>query len=205
MTAIKRERRDRRDEVHGAAIAVFCAKGFAAASMQDVADAVGVLKGSLYHYVASKDELLERIFAAAAQASGLRMEAVAALDADPVGRLRAFVEGEVGWDLEHHEHATVLRREWPYLQGEWRAIVVGHREVYESFVRGLISDCVGAGVTQPGLDATHAPRFVLGALDATPEWYRPSGADPPGHVARVYADMTLGAVLGTAPRREGMG
>lgn len=198
MATAKRERRDRRDEVHGAAIEVFCAKGFAAASIQDVADAVGVLKGSLYHYISSKDDLLERIFEDAAQESQRRIDVVAALQAEPAERLRTFVERQVGWHLEHVEHATVLLREWRYLQGRQRKVVARHRRVYETFLRELIEDCVRAGVTSRDLDVAHALRFVLGAIDATPEWYRRSGADPPAHVARVYADLTLGAVLGAA-------
>jgi DNA-binding transcriptional regulator YbjK len=55
-------RRNRSDEILQAAIEIFHQKGYAAASIQDVADTVGVLKGSLYHYIDSKEDLLARIF-----------------------------------------------------------------------------------------------------------------------------------------------
>ena len=55
-------RRNRGQDVIEAAIRVFHKKGYASASIQDVAAEVGVLKGSLYHYIDSKEDLLARIF-----------------------------------------------------------------------------------------------------------------------------------------------
>ena len=55
------DRRNREHEVVEAAVKVFYEKGYAASTIQDVADVVGVLKGSLYHYISSKEDLLFRI------------------------------------------------------------------------------------------------------------------------------------------------
>lgn len=195
MSTPKRERRDRRDEVHQAAIEIFCAKGFAGASMQDVADAVGVLKGSLYHYVASKDELLQAIFLAAAEATAERIAAVSTDDLPPAGRLRQFVELQVLWSLEHTDHAMVLVREWRFVQGKQRRTVEKYRRDYEEFVRTLIEDCVRAGVAHDGLDVAHAVHFILGPVDATPEWYRSAQPDSAAHIARIYADLAVRAVV----------
>lgn len=195
MATGKRTRRDRREEIHRAAVEVFCAKGFAAATMQDVAEAVGILKGSLYHYVSSKDDLLKAVFLDAVTETDERLAALGAADLDPAGRLRAFIEGQVRWYLEHLDHGTVLLREWRYVRGHQRRAVARFRRTYEDFLRGLLEDCVAAGVTRPGLDVDHALNFVLGAVDATPQWYRATGADDPQRIARIYADLTLGAVL----------
>src|SRR5437660_10309404 len=51
----------RREELIAVACRVFAAKGFDGASLQDIADEFGVLKGSLFHYIQSKDELLYEI------------------------------------------------------------------------------------------------------------------------------------------------
>jgi len=195
MTTPKRERRDRRADVHQAAIETFCAKGFAGASMQDVADAVGVLKGSLYHYVASKDELLQAIFRAAADQTDERIAEVSALEVAPAERLRQFIERQVLWYLEHPDHATVLVREWRFVQGKQRQIVEKYRLGYEQFVRTLIEDCVRADVAHPGLDVAHALHFVLGPMDATPEWYRASQSDSAAHIARISGDLAVRAVV----------
>jgi AcrR family transcriptional regulator len=189
-------RHDRRDEIHQAAIEIFCRKGFAAASMQDVADTVGILKGSLYHYVASKDELLKTIFVEAASETRERIAHNVALDVGPAERLRTFVEEQIRWYLANVEHGTVLLREGRYVSGRQRRAVKVYRERYETYAQSLIDDCVAAGITRPALNVPHAARFVLGAVDATPQWCRESGADAPETIARIYTDLTLAAVLG---------
>ena len=57
-----RQRRNRSQDVLEAAVRVFHKKGYASSSIQDIADEVGVLKGSLYHYIDSKEDLLARLF-----------------------------------------------------------------------------------------------------------------------------------------------
>ena len=57
-----RQRRNRSQDVLEAAVRVFHKKGYASSSIQDIADEVGVLKGSLYHYIDSKEDLLISIF-----------------------------------------------------------------------------------------------------------------------------------------------
>lgn len=195
MSTANRERRDRSDEIHQAAIEVFCAKGFAAASVKDVADAVGLLKGSLYHYVSSKDEMLRQIFLSAAEQTEKRIADAEAPDVTPTQRLRLFVESQVVWYLEHLDHGAVLLREWRYVQGGQRKVVAKYRRAYEEYLRSLIVACVDAGHALPDLDVAHALHFVLGAVDATPQWYQPTGSDTPRRVAQIYADLTLGAVL----------
>jgi AcrR family transcriptional regulator len=85
-----RQRRNRRQEVLEAAIRVFHKKGYASASIQDVAEEVGVLKGSLYHYIDSKEDLLARIFEDSAGHFMEMLDDASGLDERPVERLRSF-------------------------------------------------------------------------------------------------------------------
>ena len=80
-----------------AAVRVFHKKGYASASIQDVADEVGVLKGSLYHYIDSKEDLLARIFEESARQSWRCWRRASALDAPPVDRLRFFARACSLW------------------------------------------------------------------------------------------------------------
>lgn len=192
MTPADARRRDRREEVDDAAVRIFCAKGFAAASVRDIAEEVGVLKGSLYHYISGKDDLLARIFDDAHAATKGFMDEVASGDDDPAGRLLRFCELQVGWNLSNPERARVIARERRFLTGRRAATVTRRRQALEAFVCELVQACA------PHVDVRHAMHFVLGALDATPEWYRRDGADSPERIAGVYADLTLGAL-----RRKG--
>lgn len=77
--------RDR--EVLDAAINIFWEKGYSGTSVQDVADALGMLKGSLYYYIDSKEDLLEMIFSDSHDEVQKITDEVLALDLDPGTRL----------------------------------------------------------------------------------------------------------------------
>ena len=83
----------RRDqEVLSAAARVFHARGYADASVQHVADELGILKGSLYHYISSKEELLYRLLDETHEEVSRILDEVAASDsaaARPAAALRA--------------------------------------------------------------------------------------------------------------------
>src|SRR5919112_3179734 len=112
------KRRNRHAEVIDAAVEIFYEKGYSAAAIQDVADAVGMLKGSLYYYIDTKEDLLfeicERVHA---QSLGI-LDEVAALDLPPIERIRAYIYAHVKWYLENTKLVGVFFREWRYLTGD---------------------------------------------------------------------------------------
>src|SRR5258708_3329722 len=113
-----RERRNRYDEIIQAALRIFAEKGYAATSIQDVADAVGVLKGSLYHYIDSKEDLLFHIFDDAHAEAEKLMAEVDNLDADPVERLRFYLEASVRRTLGNLPLQALYFRDWRHLTGD---------------------------------------------------------------------------------------
>lgn len=184
-------RRDRRREVIDAAIDVFWRKGFSAASIQDVADKVGVLKGSLYHYIDSKEDLLFKIFDESHdQASAIVVE-VAALDAPPLVRLQVYVERYLEWYLLNVERVSVYFREWRHLTTPRLDIVRKQRDTFEAFVRDLLREAQTDGDVDAELDVTSAAFFVLGALNGAPDWYRRDGAVSAKAIAAEYGRLAV--------------
>lgn len=186
----------RRDAINDAASRIMRAKGFAATKVEDVAAEVGVLKGSMYHYIGSKDELLIRIFETAHLELTTIIGTVAQLDATPAAQVRELVRLQVRWFLENSDQAVVLFREWPFLTGDHRDIVVGRRKSLERFARRLLEQAQSAGEIDPDLEITRALRFVLGAVNAVSSWYRPGGAYEAPYVAAAYAELTAGLLAG---------
>jgi AcrR family transcriptional regulator len=194
-------RRNRDAEVIQAAIDVFWQKGFPAASVQDVADKVGVLKGSLYHYIDSKEDLLFRIFDEShAQASAIVKE-VAAIDAPPLERLRTYVERYLAWYLENIERVSLYFSEWRHLTGTRRTTVLKQRRLYEDFVRDLVREAQKAGEVPAALNLNYATFYILGGIQSVPVWYRREGRDSPEQVAEAFAAMTVGTITGTKPTK----
>ena len=193
-----RKSRDRRQaEVTRAAVDVFSRKGYSAASIQDIADKVGVLKGSLYYYIDSKEDLLWRVVEEVHEHWSEILAETEDLAAEPVERIHAFIKLQVEWYLNNVDTVNVFFREWQYLSGERLKEVRERRRRYETVVRDLLASARAAGDVSPELDLRYATRFVLAAVNAVPDWYRPSDGEPVEAIATANADMTVGLLTGT--------
>ena len=93
------KRRNRHEEVIDAAVQIFYEKGYSAAAIQDVADAV--LKGSLYYYINTQEDALFRICERAHEQSRGILEEVATRELPPLERIRAYIYAHVKWYLEN--------------------------------------------------------------------------------------------------------
>lgn len=181
-----------------AAIRVFHKKGYASASIQDVAEEVGVLKGSLYHYIDSKEDLLARIFEDSAGHFMEMLDEACGLDERPVERLHSFGRNCSLWYLKNIERVAIYATEWKHLTGKRRKGVVGIRETYERRLAELIGEVKEAGESPPDLDVNFATYFIFGALNGLPDWYRRRGPDPAEKIADAYADQIVNTVIGGA-------
>jgi AcrR family transcriptional regulator len=191
-----RQRRDRRQEVIEAAVRVFHQKGYASASIQDVAAEVGVLKGSLYHYIDSKEDLLARIFEDSAGHFTAMLDEASGLDERPLERLRCFAYACSLWYLQNIERVAIYATEWKHLTGKRLKLVIGIRADYEQRLAGLIGEVKDAGEAAPDLDVDFATYYIFGALNGLPDWYRRRGPDPAERIADAYAGLIVATVVG---------
>ncbi|TMB93057.1 MAG: TetR/AcrR family transcriptional regulator [Chloroflexi bacterium] len=102
----------REDEILAAAARIFREKGYHGASIRDIADSVGLLKGSLYHYIRSKEELLARLFDGALEGTVRELETIAAREATPSDRLREMVKTYVRAVTANLDAVGLYLREW---------------------------------------------------------------------------------------------
>jgi AcrR family transcriptional regulator len=202
MTPIKgqatdgRQRRNRSEDVLEAAVRVFHKKGYASASIQDIADEVGVLKGSLYHYIDSKEDLLARLFEDSAGQFMEMLDHASGLDDRPVERLRGFGRSCALWYLQNIERVAIYATQWKHLTGKRRKEVLTIRETYGRRLADLIGEVKDAGEAAPDLDVNFATYFIFGALNGLPDWYRRRGADPAERIAESYAGLIVATVVG---------
>jgi TetR/AcrR family transcriptional regulator, cholesterol catabolism regulator len=195
-------RRNRQDEVLQAAIQVFHRKGYASASIQDVADGVGVLKGSLYHYIDSKEDLLARIFEGSDEQTSAMMGAIEDRGLTAVERLRAFSRNWSLWHLTNIERASLYFNEWRHLTGKRLQAELRKRQDYESAVARMITEVKAEGEAHPDLDPRYAALLIVSAIDVLSSWYRRSAQDPPDYVAQAYADMIVAMVCHSRGRKK---
>ena len=181
-------------ELTATAARIFARKGYAAASVQEVADGAGVPKGSVYAHITCKEDLLFWILDAAHEQTASLMDEVMALQATPVERLREYLRRHVIWFLENLDLVTVFFHEWDQVTGDRLALVHRRRRQYDSFLRGLIEDCKSSGAAPAQLDPKYASFYLLSAVNSTPEWHDQVGADEIEPVARSMAEMAINLI-----------
>lgn len=194
-----RSRRNREADVIEAAIAVFYAKGYPAATIQDVADAVGVLKGSLYHYIATKEDLLHKVLRGSHEQAQAIMAEVSELEGPPMERLRTYLKLIHLWYLEHPQRVSVYFTQQQHLTGDRYAEMHMQNREFEHFLRGLLAEAKRAGCLAEDVDPKLASFFILGALNSLPKWYQPGGPLSREQIADEFALMATRMLLPGAP------
>jgi AcrR family transcriptional regulator len=162
----------RRTELTRQAARLFAEKGYHGTSIGDLADALGVQKGSLYHHIESKQDLLYETMREGAAAFH------AALDAIPerlpaTERIREALRAHLRVVAEQLDVATVFVREWRYLEGERRDEIVHERRRYEERFRALFREGRELGELRADLDDATAALLALSAANWAYTWLRP--------------------------------
>jgi TetR/AcrR family transcriptional regulator, cholesterol catabolism regulator len=159
--------------------------------MQDIAEAVGLYKGSLYHYIGSKEELLARTFERAMHTLLGEMERIVAdTRLAPSEQLRRAIRSHVAAVANNLDALTVYLHEWRALADESLAKVRAQRERYTELFAEIIARGVRAGEFRAG-DAHVTALGLLGMCNWLSQWYRPGGRLRPKEIADHFADVVL--------------
>lgn len=186
-----RPRTARRAEMVAVAARLFSERGYHGTSMQHLAEALGLQRGSLYAHIGSKEDLLFDVVNEGADRFLARGAEAVALDEPAAARLRQLLVGHVETAIEHLDAATVFLNEWRYLSSDLRAVVQEKRDRYEAMVRTIVDDGIVAGEFRVDADVRFAARLVLSAGNWTYAWYRPGGELGPTEIGRKFAELLI--------------
>lgn len=190
--------RKRRGEVLDAAARAFHAKGYEATSIQDIADEVGILKGSLYYYISSKEDVLFEVLQEVHVAALATVKDAVAIDGDPLERIRAFVDALARFTAENTVRMGILLHEFRSLGDERRHEIARERDQYDRILRRLIADGKEQGLIRPEIDPKLTALAVMGMINSIYQWFRPAGPQRPGRVGEVYADLVVASLAAPA-------
>ena len=162
----------RRNELTRQAARLFAEKGYHGTSIGDLAEAMGVQKGSLYAHIESKADLLWEVARDGAGAFH------AALDEVPdelpaTEKIRLALRAHLRVVAEQLDAATVFIREWRYLEGERREEFLAERRRYEERFRALFREGRELGELRTDLDDATATLLALSAANWAYTWLRP--------------------------------
>ena len=180
----------RRSELTREAARLFAEKGYHGTSIGDLAEALGVQKGSLYHHIESKQDLLYETMREGADAFHAALDAIPE-DAPATEKIRLALRGHLRVVGEQLDVATVFVREWRYLEGDRRDEIVGERRRYEERFRALFREGRELGELRTDLDDATAALLALSAANWAYTWLRP-GFDTDVLADRFFAQLVDG-------------
>jgi AcrR family transcriptional regulator len=177
-------------EIFSAALTLFQEKGYHGASMQDLADAVGIQKASLYYYIQSKEELLVRVCERGTGAFTQELSAIVASDASAADKLRRALECHLVALCEQLALFTVFLREQKFLGKEKRTQLRGEGKRHAQLLEQILRQGVASGEFRP-INVPVTTLALLGMCNWLYEWYSPRGAFPPREIAGMFSEMVL--------------
>ncbi|MCP3975762.1 MAG: TetR/AcrR family transcriptional regulator [bacterium] len=190
---------DRRQEIIEAAASIFMSKGYEATSIQDVADAVDILKGSLYYYIKSKDDLLYEVIQEVHLRGLENLDSQRGKSDGALKRLHTFVYRHIMFNASHLAKMTVFFHDFRSLSEPRREIIIEERDRYDTFVRELIAEGKDEGVIRDDVDPRLAAFSILGSVNWLYQWYREDGPRPIEEIADELATLAVNSV-----KAEGM-
>jgi TetR/AcrR family transcriptional regulator, cholesterol catabolism regulator len=165
----------RKTELTRQAARLFAQKGYHGTSIGDLAEAMGVQKGSLYAHIDSKEDLLWQVASDGAAAFHTALDEVPD-DAPAVERVRAALRAHLRVVAEQLDVATVFVREWRYLDGRRRELFLEERRRYEDRFRAIFREGRERGELRTDLDDATAALVALSSANWAYTWLRP-GSD----------------------------
>lgn len=180
-----------RERILAAAVRLFAEQGFESASVQEIVAAAGVTKGAMYHYFASKDDLLYEIYHQLLGLQTARLNAIADGAGSAEERVRAAAADVVETTLTSIDEATVFRRSMHMLPGEKQARVRAERRRYHERFRALVEEGQRAGSFRSDVPADVVVHFFFGAVNQLVTWYHREGDLTRKEIAEHYVALLL--------------
>lgn len=183
---------ERWNQILDAATLSFREHGYEAASLQDIASRVGILKGSLYNYITSKEDLF---FAVVERPATEFMDRLAILQEDEglsvLDKLRQIIDQQLQIFAQAYPApfvylGRVQSRSEPQFE-EWDAYYL--RSLHEILRQG-----VKGGELRPDLDVRLAAYALLGMMAWMHAWYEPRGEDSDRRIAHEFWKLYVGGI-----------
>jgi AcrR family transcriptional regulator len=186
----------RHAEIVAAAIKLFSERGYSATSINDIGEEVGLLAGSLYYHIRSKEDLLYEILLELHTFALDEMTRVDAAGGDPLERLRRLLRNHV----IHHDALRIrlFDVEFRHLDQERHAQILSMRKKYHDYVIKLIRKAQAEGLCDTNVNPNATGLAILGLVNSMPQWFSSSGKISIEQMADAVDRLVVGG-LGAKP------
>lgn len=178
---------NRMDEILTAALALFSKKGYLKTSITDVAEAVGVTKGGIYHYISNKEELLFLIHKQMVDAFLDAFQVSSASDADPEQKLFDWVHAHLVLMRDYKAHIKIFFNELYNLENQsYLDRIVGSRDAIFTMLHGIVKEGIKTKTFRSDINPKVLTFLLFGMLNWLYQWYDPAG---PRTIEKIYEDV----------------
>jgi TetR/AcrR family transcriptional regulator, cholesterol catabolism regulator len=192
---------DRRAELLAIAAGLFAERGLRATTVRDIADAAGILSGSLYHHFDSKESMVDEILRGFLDALFHRYREIVAQDLGPRATLEAVVIASFEAIDEHNAAVAIYQAEARRLADQPRFAYIPERLTeFRRLWHDVLEAGIAAGSFRDDLDVELSYRFLRDTVWVGVGWYRPGGKLSIDDIARQYLAIVLDGIA--TPRRD---
>ena len=182
----------RRDELLAIAGRLFAERGFKNTTVRDIADAAGILSGSLYHHFDSKESMVDELLDTFQTELWKKYDAIEASDLSPKRKLEAIVRASFEAIGEHRNEVAIFQSDALYLATFERfGYLIERNRKFRTLWTGLLEAGVASGELRADLDVALVYRFLRDTVWVAVRWYRPGGTLTPADVADQYLTILL--------------
>lgn len=186
----KRKPRDERwGELLEVAARVFYDKGYEASSLQEIADRLGIMKGSLYYYIRSKDDILFALLNDIHEAGVRNVSELASGPGNALERLQRVIEGHIAFIGKNLVATAIFLQEMKTLSPERQKEILGSDMSYPGLFRKLLHDGQKDGSILSSVDPDLTATIVLGSLNSTYRWIKPDDASSAKRIGEHFSQI----------------
>ncbi len=178
-------------EIIAAAASLFKKKGYRATTLEDIAAAVGMLKGSLYYYIRSKEELLYLVVRDPIRQAYNNLEEIANSDAPVTDKITQAITNHIAIFHHHYPHIAVYLHDFHNLMQKLQDNSIETPKEYQQLLAQLLQQGVDSGELRSDLDVTVAGYAILGMCNWMYRWYKPEGLMSAEAIANVFTKLAL--------------
>lgn len=170
----RKPREERWSEILDVAAKVFAEQGYDGTSLQDIADHLGILKGSIYYYINTKAEVLGHLLQQAHEAGLARIRPIADRPEPADKRLADMIFSHAKFVCTDRNRTAVFLHERKRLTPEERKQYLGDESAYQKVFERVISEGQAEGTLRKDLDPQLTALYLLGSLNSVYQWFRES-------------------------------
>ena len=185
----------RREELLALAARMFAERGLRTTTVRDIADAAGILSGSLYHHFDSKESMVDEILREFLDSLFGRYRAIVAEGMGPRQTLEAIVVASFQAIDRQHDAVAIYQNEAGHLVESERFDYIRERLAeFRTLWRTILRDGMADGSFRADLDVDLAYRFLRDTVWVGVRWYRPGGTLDVQTVAKQYLSIVLDGI-----------